>query len=84
MLCDWGNKIYTTLSNKKIFPKYCDTQNFIIQIHYPSGYESIYSLISANCTIKLTLPIDIIDVPSTQFKAGDPISKYFHRYKDYL
>ena len=37
-----GGGIYTALSNEKVFPKYFDTQKFIIRNHYPYGYESLY------------------------------------------
>ena len=84
MISEWGNKIYTAISNEKIFSKDCDTQNFIIRNHYPSGYEAIYSLISANNPNTLTHPVDIIAAHPTKLKVRDPLSKYFHRYKDYL
>ena len=54
MLSEWVNKIYTALSNDKIFPKDFDTQKFIIRNHYSSGYEALYSLISSNHPNKLT------------------------------
>ena len=41
MLSEWRNNIYTALSNKKIFPKDCDTQKFIILNHCPYRYESL-------------------------------------------
>ena len=84
MISEWGNNIYTALSNEKIPPKDCDTHKFIIWNHYPSGYEAIYSLILANHPNNLTQPIDIIAAPPTQLKAGYPISKYFHIQIYYL
>ena len=84
MLYEWGNNIYTALSNDKIFTKDCDTQKFIIRNHYPSGYEYLYSLIRYNNPNDLNHPIDLVSVPPTQLKSGDLLSKYFHRYKYYL
>ena len=79
-----GGNIYTALSNNKIPPKDCDTQKPIIQNHYPYGYEALYSLIIANNTNNLNLPIDIIAMTPTQLKVGNPLSKYFYRYKYYV
>ena len=84
MFSEWGNKIYTTLSNDKIFPKDCDTQNFVIRNHYPYLYEDQYSLIRSNHPNNLNYTIDIIDVPPKQLKVGYLISNYFYRYKYYL
>ena len=84
MLSEWGGKIYIALSNGKIYLKDCDTHKFIICNQYPSGYEDLYSLISANYPNNLTHPIYIISAPPIQLKVGDPLSKYFHRYKYYL
>ena len=68
MLSEWGNNIYTAISNEKIFPKDCDTQKFIICNHYPSGYEAHYYLIRDNYPNNLTHPIDLMSVPPTQLK----------------
>ena len=38
IISEWRNKIYTTISNDRIFPKDRDTQKFIIQNHYSYGY----------------------------------------------
>ena len=84
MLSEWGNKIYSTLSNNKIFPKDCDTQKIIIGNRYPSIYESLFSVIISNHPNNFTRHVYIISAPPTQLKAGDPISKYFHIYKYYL
>ena len=84
MLYEWGNNIHTALSNDQIFTKDCDTQKFIIRNHYPSVYEDLHSLISANHTNNLTRPIETIYAPPTHLKLVDTLSKYFHRYKDYL
>ena len=84
MISGWDNKTYTALSNIKISPKYCDTQKLIIRNHYPSGYEDLYSLINTNHTNNLNHPIYLIAAPPTQLKARDLLSKYLHRYKDYL
>ena len=79
MISEWENKIYTALSNDKISPKDYDTQKFIIQNHYPYGYESLYSLISSNHTNNLTHPIDLIAASPTKLKVGYPLPKYYHR-----
>ena len=84
MLYEWGNNIYTALSNEKFTPKDCDTQKFIIWNHYSSGYEDLYYLISENHPNNLNHTIDLISEPPTQFKSGYQISKYLHRYKYYL
>ena len=68
MLYEWGNTIYTTLSNDRISPKDCDTQRFIIQNHYLSRYKARHSLISANQPNRFTHPIYLIDVNPTQLK----------------
>ena len=77
MLYKWGNDIYTDISNNKIFPNYCDTQTFIIQNHYPYGYEDLYFLIRIHHQNNLTHLIDIISVPLTQLKLVFSLSKYF-------
>ena len=84
MLSEWGNNIYTALSNDKIPPKDYDTQEFIIWTHYTSGCEYLYSLIRANHPNILTHPIYLVDTPPTKLKEGDPLYKYFHIYKYYL
>ena len=68
ILSGWGNKIYATLSNGKISPKDYDTQKFIIQNHYPSRHEYIYSLISVNHPNNLTHPIDLIAAPQKNLR----------------
>ena len=73
MLSEWGNNIYTALSNNKIFPKDCDIQKFIIRNHYPYGYEYLYYLIVPNHPNNLNYLIYIIAAAPTQFKVGDPI-----------
>ena len=41
-------------------------------------------MISANHPNNLNNPIYLIDAPPTKLKLGDPLYKYFYRYKDDL
>ena len=76
--------IYNALSNNPPPPKDYDTQDLIIQNNDPSGYEALYFGISTNHHNNLNHPIYLIDAPPTQLKVGDPLSKCFQIYKDYL
>ena len=74
-----GEIRFTLILITKISLKDFYTQRFILRNHYLSGYEYLYPLIRVNHPNKFTHSIDLIDAPPTQLKAGDLLSKYFHR-----
>ena len=78
----WGNLIYSAISNPKVFPKGSSLRSTVID-HYGDGYAALYAIISSTHPAVISQPSLLVTYPPKQ-GPRDPIGRYFHAYKDYL